>query len=194
MWPSRVRSAWNPWRISCLLLLLSTLQCTVRSTSTSTSNRKPRPSYIGPRDRFWRHHAVHQTLIIDGVEHYQTLHTCLHTSPNLTPDDFHSLSLIPSNRTIGRTILENPDSKFGNVVLVEIVNAMTPIHVLAVQTLASCIRTHIPSLHETRPMYLELGYDIDPGLGGNSPTHLAPLIGIFLPEVVEDMFRVMELA
>jgi len=82
----------------------------------------------------------------------------------------------------------------GPVVLVEIKNGLTPVHVRSVQALASCIRKHLPHLSEKRPMYQEFQLDKDPGLGGNNPTHLAPFISIFLPEVVAEMYRTLEMA
>ena len=151
-----------------------------------------RPDYVGPRDRFWRHHQTNKSIIIDGVEKYNIIQSCI--QEGLSDNDIELMKLIPGDRSIGRKIIDDPENLFGNIVLVEIKNAMTPIHMKAVQTLAKCIREHVPSMYENRPMYLEFGLEKDPGLGGNNPTHLAPLLHIFLPEVVEDMFRVIQLA
>jgi hypothetical protein len=43
-------------------------------------------------------------------------------------------------------------------------------------------------------MYKEMDYDEDPGLGGNCPTHLAPLVGVFLPEVIAEMDKTLNVA
>lgn len=139
--------------LGLLLTLLSSSPSTILAHADSSSSTNARPEYIGPRDRFWKHHATHKTLIIDGIEHYSTIQNCLQTT--LTVDDQNALSTIPTNRTIGRLIVDTPTKKFGQILLVEIVNAMTPTHVRAVQALASCIRTHIPSLYERRALYLE---------------------------------------
>ena len=62
------------------------------------------PDYVGPLDRFWRHHKLQRTLIVDGVEHYENIDTCIHDS--LTEEDRQDMSIIPYNRTIGSTISE----------------------------------------------------------------------------------------
>ena len=150
------------------------------------------PDYVGPHDSFWRHHKLERTLIVNGVEHYENIDTCIHDS--LTEEDRRLMSIIPHNRTIGQTISETLENHHGCIFFVEVVNAMMPVHVKAVQALASCVRKYIPSMHESRPMYKEFGLDEDPGIGGNNPTHLAPLVGIFLPEVKEDIMRTIQLA
>ncbi len=175
----------------------------LRLSSLPTPTLSELPSYVGPQDRFWRHHVSSQSLVLDGVDYYSTIHSCLFDTKvgKLTDEDVEALSIIPSNRTIGTTIQEASTSrqpqhvKFaGATIFVEIKNAMTPMHAKAILSLAECIRIHIPSLHEHRAMYKEFELDEDPGIGGNNPTHLAPLVGIFLPQVRQDMMRVLNMA
>ncbi len=177
--------------LSSLLLFLSSLP---------TQTIAELPSYVGPQDRFWRHHVSSQSLVLNGVDYYDTIQSCLFDD-KLTTEDVEALNIIPSNRTIGTTIQEASTSrqpqhvKFaGQTIFVEVKNAMTPMHAKAIQSLAECIRTYIPSLHEHRAMYKEFELDEDPGIGGNNPTHLAPLVGIFLPQVRKDMMRVLSMA
>ena len=115
------------------------------------------PDYVGPHDRFWRHHKLERTLIVNGVEHYENIDTCIHDS--LTEEDRQLMSIIPHNRTIGHTISETSENHYGGIFFVEVVNAMMPAHAKAVQALASCVRKYIPSMHESRPMYKEFGFD-----------------------------------
>jgi hypothetical protein len=150
------------------------------------------PDYVGPHDRFWRHNKLEKTLIVNGVEHYENIGTCIHDS--LTEEDHQLMYVIPDDRAVGQTISETLENHHGGVFFVEVVNAITPVHAKAVQALASCVRKYIPSMHESRPMYKEFGLDEDPGLGGNNPTHLAPLVGIFLPEVKEALMRTIQFA
>jgi hypothetical protein len=150
------------------------------------------PDYVGPHDRFWRHNKLEKTLIVNGVEHYENIGTCIHDS--LTEEDHQLMSIIPDDRAVGQTISETLENHHGGVFFVQVENAITPVHAKAVQALASCVRKHIPSMHESRPVYKEFGLDEDPGLGGNNPTHLAPLVGMFLPEVKEDVMRTIQLA
>ena len=153
------------------------------------------PHYVGSHDRFWSHNKIQKTIIIDGIEKYHDIESCI--NHGLTEEDRQLMSVIPHNRTIGQRIVDSADVDGGDeplVIFLEVLNAMTPIHVKAVQTLAACIREHVPTMHEKRPMYLEFGLDEDVGLGGNNPTHLAPLLSMFLPEVKEDMMRTMQLA
>ena len=154
------------------------------------------PDYVGPHDRFWRHHKLQRTLIFDGVEHYENIDTCIHDS--LTEEERQDMSIIPYNRTIGSTISETSENKnfdgAGGIFFVEVVNAIMPVHAKAVQALASCVQKYIPSMYESRPMYKEFGLDKDPGIGGNNPTHLAPLVGLFLPEVREAIISTIQFA
>ena len=64
---------------------------------------------------------------------------------------------------------------------------MSPLHAKAVQTLATCTRHYFPHLYESRAMYKEMDKDEDDGSGGNCPTHLGSLVGIFLPAVIHSM-------
>ena len=145
---------------------------------------------VGPRDRFWRHHVVSETLEVKGVNQYHNIKNCI--NDKLTDQDQHDLQHVTAagkRRAAHR--VQTPDD---DTILVLVENAMAPIHVKAVQSLASCVRTHIPHLYESRAMYQEFDLDKDPGLGGNCPTHLAPLVGMFLPTVANEMFMTLEVA
>jgi hypothetical protein len=74
-------------------------------------------------------------------------------------------------------------------------NAMTPAMVKGVRALSACVKTNIPKFHEVRPMYQEYNLpNDDQNLGGNSPTHLLPFLGIYLPQIVDDIFRTIRFA
>ena len=79
-------------------------------------------------------------------------------------------------------------------VLVVVQKAIHPVHVKAVQTLAACVREHVPFLYESRALYKEKNMKDDPGLGGNCPTHISPLVAMFLPAVRQEMQRTLEIA
>lgn len=147
---------------------------------------------VGPRDRFWRHHIETKTLFYEGHDYYPAMEECL--SQNLSDEDREAIATQTGEgiRHAGRLFSEDFDED--QVFLVQVKKAMLPIHVKAVQTLASCTRTVFPHLYESRPMYQEWNLDEDPGLGGNCPTHLVPLVGIFLPEVIEQMQQTLEVA
>lgn len=175
--------------VAALLLLLVVV-------STGASERRQLTNEeCGARDRFWRHHVETKTLLHDGVNHYPTILQCL--QDELTPtelDDIQSpatTTTAAQSRKVGQMI---HDPVYGNAMVVVVENAMAPVHVKAVQTLAKCVKVHLPHLYESRPMYQEMNLDEDPGYGGNCPTHLAPLIGIFWPTVVEEMQRTLETA
>jgi hypothetical protein len=137
----------------------------------------------GTRDRFWRHHVDQETLVFEGVDHYHNIRNCI--QENMTPEEYQQIPSVTSNdRRAGRKII-NPFTSTNMLVIVE--KAMHPTHVKAVQSLAMCVRKFIPSLYESRAMYQEMDLDTDPGLGGNCPTHLAPLVSVFLPVVVDEM-------
>lgn len=148
---------------------------------------------VGPRDRFWRHHAASKSLIFEGVDHYDAIQSCLDAS--LTEEDWDAIGSQSAEgiRQAGRLFYEDGDED-EEVFLVHIKKAMLPIHVKAIQTLASCARKILPHLYESRPMYQEWNLDEDPGLGGNCPTHLVPLVGLFMPPVIEQMQQNLELA
>merc|ERR1712238_634649 len=95
-------------------------------------------------------------------------------------------------RKPGRTINNPFDNNIPMLIVVE--NAMHPTHVKSVQALATCIRKWLPHLYESRAMYQEMNLDEDDGSGGNCPTHLAPLVGLFLPEVVKEMEATLSVA
>jgi hypothetical protein len=147
---------------------------------------------VGPRDRFWRHHVATKTLIYNNVDYYDTIQTCL--DDTLTAEEKVAINTQTAEgiRHAGRLITEDFDEDA--VFLVHVKKAILPIHVKAVQTLAACARSALPHLYESRPMYQEWNLDEDPGLGGNCPTHLVPLVGIFFPKVMEQMQQTLETA
>lgn len=144
--------------------------------------------HVGPRDRFWRHHVTQKSLVKDGVDYYADVESCLNEA--LTKEDWKALKT-KAKSTVGLT-LEDKSEKYIYTVVVK--NAITAAQVKAVQSLAACGRKHIPGLYESRAMYQELSLDEDPGLGGNCPTHMAPLISIFLPDVSAEMSRTLQFA
>jgi hypothetical protein len=161
-----------------------------------------RPNYVGPRDRFWRHHKEQETLIVDGVEHYHTLWNCLYGA-----NEEGALSLaeqeelktvldaqVKPNREVGQRIVDMQEERWGNVILVEVQHAMAPLQVKAVQRLAHCVRTHLPQFFEVRAMYKEFNLEEDEGLGGNTPTHLMPFLGIYLPTIVDTILSTVRFA
>ena len=147
---------------------------------------------IGPRDRFWKHHLLEESLVHDGVNHYHTIKNCIQET--LSEKEFAELKTVNNHaiRKAGRTLNDPYNNDIPMLVVVE--NAMHPTHVKAVQTLASCIRKVMPHLYESRAMYQEMNLDEDDGSGGNCPTHLAPLVGLFLPEVMEEMQATLQVA
>jgi hypothetical protein len=124
---------------------------------------------LGSRDRFWKHHVDQQSLVYDGVDQYQNIKSCIQSG--MTADELQQIVTEKSTTRKAGKKVTNPFTEEDILVVVE--NAMHPVHVKAVQTLASCVRTYIPSLYESRAMYQEMDLDTDPGLGGNCPTHLA---------------------
>jgi hypothetical protein len=123
---------------------------------------------VGDRDRFWKHLVTEQQLLHDGINHYHNIENCLKTT--LSPDELQQVNTVTSaTRQAGKTYL---DAVNGNVMLVVVQNAIHPVHVKAVQALASCVRTFLPHLYESRAMYQEMDLDEDDGSGGNCPTHL----------------------
>lgn len=153
--------------------------------------------YYGPLDRFWRHSALTKTLMLGGVDYYSVIETCL--NEELTEADWRDirrpqeLDRIPGTRMMDKL-------GAGPVFLVEIQNAMSPIHAKAVRALNFCVREHISQLYEKRPMYQvyqveETADDsVKEQMGGNNPTHLNSLIGIFLPDVVNEQYETLRLA
>ncbi|KAG7374770.1 hypothetical protein IV203_013865 [Nitzschia inconspicua] len=145
---------------------------------------------IGDRNRFWKHAVTEQSLIHDGVNHYHNIQGCIQNS--MTEQELNDIATATSANRRARLMLE--DEANGNVHLVVVENAIHPVHAKAVQSLASCVRTFLPHLYESRAMYKEMDLDEDPGLGGNCPTHLAPLVGVFLPEVIAEMDKTLNVA
>lgn len=145
---------------------------------------------LGSQDRFWRHHVEDKSLIIDGVEQFQALQRCL--EENLSAEDREQIRTVKPERSVGRKIID--EEGLGPVILVEVIQGMHPLHVKAVQTMATCLRTLVPKMYESRPMYKEFNMKEDPGIGGNCPTHLAPILSIFLPDVVREMYNTAEYA
>ena len=147
---------------------------------------------IGSLDRFWKHHLHDESLVHDGVNHYHTIKNCIQET--LSKKEFADLKTVNNHaiRKAGRTLNDPYNNNIPLLVVVE--NAMHPTHAKAVQTLGSCVRKVMPHLYESRAMYQEMNLDEDDGSGGNCPTHLAPLVGLFLPEVVKEMQATLKVA
>jgi len=152
---------------------------------------------FGARDRFWRRQHRERTARYKGVEQYDNIEGCLR--------DNRPRSLIRNRKEIKKRKIVNRllDPVTEEVMLVEITDAITPEHAESVKTLAACIRRYIPGLTTSRNLYKEFGFEEDKGdaesgdrntMGGNVPTFMAPLISMFLPEVVEGMQEVLEMA
>ena len=148
---------------------------------------------IGDRDRFWKHNLKEESLVHEGVNQYHNIQNCIFTDI-LTPEEGAEVKTVTQNskRKAGRTINNPFQDNIPMLIVIE--NAMHPTHVKSVQALATCIRTHLPHLYESRAMYQEMNLDEDDGSGGNCPTHLAPLVGLFLPEVVQEMKATLQVA
>eukprot|EP00536_Pseudo-nitzschia_multiseries_P011917 jgi/Psemu1/289978/fgenesh1_pg.433_\ len=180
---------------------------TTTTTTTTTDTARPGlPSfdtdqeeieYYGPRDRFWRHHAETKTLLLGGIDRYPSIESCL--NERITPDEWTRIRR-PQNldRQVGTRFMDGAGKR--EVFLVEVVNAMSPIHAKAVRALKDCVREHIPLLYEKRPMYQV--YEVNESedetvkeeMGGNNPTHLNSVIAIFLPDVVKEQYETLAFA
>jgi hypothetical protein len=147
---------------------------------------------IGKRDRFWKHNLVEESLVHNGVNHYHTFENCM--KETLPEKEYAELKTVTNHsvRRVGKTINDPYNNDIPMLVSVE--NAMHPTHIKAVQALQSCVRKILPHLYESRAMYQEMNLDEDDGSGGNCPTHLAPLVGLFLPEVVKEMEATLKVA
>lgn len=147
---------------------------------------------IGSRDRFWKYNKLEESLVHDGVNHYHSIANCI--QEKLPEPEYSEIKTVTNHavRKIGRTINDPHNDNIPMLVTVE--NGLHPTHVKAVQALAKCIRTVLPHLYESRAMYQEMNLDEDDGSGGNCPTHLAPLVGLFLPEVVAEMEATLAVA
>ena len=147
---------------------------------------------IGSLDRFWKHNLEEESLVHNGVNHYHSIKNCI--QDKLTEKEYADIKTVNNRaiRRVGRTI--NDPHNYNIPMLVAVENAMHPTHVKGVQALASCVRKFLPHLYESRAMYKEFNLDEDDGSGGNCPTHLAPLVGLFLPEVVKEMMATVQVA
>jgi len=130
--------------------------------------------------------------MVNGKDYYFELKNCL--AEGLTPEDLIELNATNTQRVIGKRLADDPGSRMGTIILVEVKNAITPTEVKALRRLTHCIQTHLPHLHEVRPMYQEYNLKDDPGLGGNTPTHLLPLVGVYLPQLVETVLQTIRMA
>ncbi|MGK3753635.1 MAG: hypothetical protein ACI8RD_005942 [Bacillariaceae sp.] len=147
--------------------------------------------YYGPLDRFWRAHAVNRTLVLGDTDYYPTIENCL--NGYLSQQDWIDIRQ-PQNldRQLGERFIDRKVK--GPVFLVEIKNAMSPIHAKAVRALKDCVKTHISQLFESRPMYQVYevaeteNQTVKDKMGGNNPTHLNSIIGLFLPDVVKEQY------
>jgi len=128
--------------------------------------------------------------VYDGKDYYDLITSCLNDS--LTPDEWTELRTKKAEPTVGETLKEEDGPDKGLIYTVVVKNAILPVQVKAVQSLAACGRKYIPTLYESRAMYQELSLDEDPGLGGNCPTHMAPILSIFLPDVSAELSRTLQ--
>eukprot|EP00535_Pseudo-nitzschia_heimii_P010630 CAMPEP_0197177682 /NCGR_PEP_ID=MMETSP1423-20130617/3204_1 /TAXON_ID=476441 /ORGANISM="Pseudo-nitzschia heimii, Strain UNC1101" /LENGTH=864 /DNA_ID=CAMNT_0042627271 /DNA_START=208 /DNA_END=2802 /DNA_ORIENTATION=+ len=147
---------------------------------------------IGARDRFWKHNVIEEQLVYKGTNYYHKLKNCIRDT--MPEEEYSQIKRVTNHavRRPGRTI--NDPRNHGIPMLMEVENAMHPIHVKAVQSLGKCVRKNLPHLYESRAMYQEMNLDEDDGSGGNCPTHLAPLVGVFLPDVVKEMQATVQVA
>jgi len=191
---------------SSTFLFFSTLAVATTTTAQPQGSLHARPAYLGPRDRFWRHNRDQKTLVWKGVELYDTVYNCIFDQSQdaaaLSEEERLQLDALAKdpqepnspNRSIGKRIVDDKENRFGNIILVEVLHAMEPLQVKAVQRLAHCVRTHIPEYFEVRAMYKEFNLEEDPGLGGNTPTHLMPFLGIYLPSVADTVLQTIRFA
>jgi hypothetical protein len=181
-------------RLSVAASILSTLVIFLDVVDAAKTKKKRinlTDEQIGDRTRFWKHAMTEQRLMHDGVNYYHNIKECLEST--LTEQELRDVAVVTTSETrrAGKMLMDEIN---GNVNLVVVENAIHPVHVKAIQTLASCVRSILPHLYESRAMYKEMNIDEDPGLGGNCPTHLAPLVGIFLPEVMTEMYKTLTVA
>lgn len=160
-------------------------------------NDEDEAEYYGPLDRFWRHSAKTKSLVLGDEDYYSAVQACM--NDKLTSEEWAQIRQPQKlKREMGERFMD-PLGK-GPVFLVEIKHAMSPIHAKAVRTLNVCVRTHISQLYEHRPMYqvykVEETADeqVKDEMGGNNPTHLNSIIGIFLPDVVKEQYKTLEMA
>ena len=135
-----------------------------------------RPSYIGPRDRFNRFYSETKSIPYNGRDVYKPLEHCLFEDssappkdvpPALTPQERKALDELakdPSspnapNKSVGKMVVDQPEERFGPVMLVSVLNAIEPLQAKSVQRLAHCVRTHVPEHYEKRAMYKEFNLD-----------------------------------
>jgi hypothetical protein len=176
--------------IATILASLALLTSPVDAAKTQKKRIALTDEQIGDRNRFWKHAFDEESLLYNGVNHFHNIKGCIQST--LTEEELKDVATVTSeNRRAGKMLMDDVD---GNVNLVIVENAMHPVHVKAVQTLAKCVRTFLPHLYESRAMYKEMDLDEDPGLGGNCPTHLAPLVGVFLPDVIAEMDKTLSVA
>lgn len=174
-------------------------------------------AYYGPRDRFWRDIAKTKSLVFNGVDFYSKIEQCM--DAGLTND--WDMIRRPQNldMKVGERFIDELGE--GPVFLVEIENAMSPVHAKAIRVLRDCVRVTFPHLYESRPMYQvyrveetasekvkqNMGgknpfrhvigsrwQNSDPPHLGNNPTHLNSIISIFLPDVVDELYNALQAA
>ena len=163
--------------IVCITLLL--LHCHADAEET-----KHRQLYQ-PRNQFWAHVEQEQKgLQDDDGERYHDMKECLQEkklSAIIEDDDGHT-SLLPPP-----TIIDSLTDTKNRTILVEIINAISPSHVRAIQDLASCTRLYFPKTRLEHRNFLDSG-------GGNDVTFINILLQLFLPEVYDTVVRVTEMA
>ncbi|KAL7553612.1 hypothetical protein ACHAWF_018654, partial [Thalassiosira exigua] len=213
---SRHRLATMPTMISSALLVAALLASAAAAADpeavVGTEGLHARPSYIGPRDRFNRHYALTKSIPYNGRDVYEPLEECLYVDDGSTPPPHVPRALSPEDRaalealvadpsapnaphkSVGRRIVDKKEERFGPVILVSVLNAIEPLQARALQRLAHCVRLAVPEHFEKRAMYKEFNLDEDPGIGGNSPTHMMPFLGIFLPSLVDTVMQTARFA
>ena len=151
--------------------------------------------HYGPIDRFWKAYSMSKSLVINGVDYYPKIETCL--NEQLSPQEWIEIRQ-PQNLNRKRGERVQDERGFGPVILVEIQNALCPIHAKAVKILKDCVKTHLSQLSEKRPMYQVYKVaeneteTVKDNMGGNNPTHLNSIIGIFLPDVVNEQYKTLK--
>ena len=145
-------TSWAWWALFHFLCLTSTADfLTVSAEAEDLSS-------MGSMDRFWRHHVETQTLEHEGVNYFPLIQSCL--VERLSPEEWEAIPNVRSeSRAVGRKVMmeedDSSDDDHDTAVLVVVQKAIHPVHVKAVQTLAACVREHMPFLYESRRRYFE---------------------------------------
>lgn len=185
------------WKVIFTLSLLESTSALDRTNRPDFETDEEENAHYGPIDRFWRHNVETKTLVLGSKDYYGTIETCL--NDKITSEEWTQIRQPQSlDRKVGTRFIDREGKS--EVFLVEVVNAMSPIHAKAVRALKDCVKAHISVLYEERPMYQVYEVDISANqtvkdeMGGNNPTHLNSIIGIFLPDVVNEQYNTLEFA